>query len=539
MSNNPLNGGKDLRNVAGPVAHAYETTSEPLAFIVGPTGGGKTESSVRRILQVARTQHPSPKDSVRKCRVVCVGLTYRDLWDKAIPSYLKVFNKALGRWTGGQGDPATHVIDMVVVEPQSDGTTVRVPLHIEVLFRAKGGEQSLEDFVRGLETTCWWLQEADQLPPEILPLVTNRCGRYPEPDDRMDLDVAKALGLPAPFMGVWGDSNKPVKDSWLDVLAFGRHGEPGKLGRGLFLQPPALIEDAQTGRLVTNPKAENLHNLRKINPLYYEDMAAVMAKSESGAYDIGRLLMLKESFDRRGLPVYTSFNAARHAVASLAFDPRYPLLIGADTGNTLRHAAVFGQRVGNQCRFLCEIHARDTCSINAFSDKIRGVISTRFRQARDIEMVVDPAARSTMASQQDGHASITYAQFLAQMLEINVSLASSNDPGLRRSAMRDLLDRHDFAFFDQGQTPELQAALAGGYAYRKVGNAVSPEVNKNSPYSHIAEAAEYLAMLMTGPDLFWGPSASYGAGHGGAYGGYGGPKTGGGGEEITVRPLTC
>lgn len=484
------------------MARAYELSNEATSVIIGPTGGGKTESSVRRILRIARSQHPSPKDGIRKCRIVCVGPTYRDLWDKAIPSYWKVFPKSMGQWTGGKGDPATHIMDLNLVE-MVNGKRVETSLHIEVWFRAKGSEQNLEDFVRGLECTAWWLQEMDQLDASILSLVSNRVGRYPEPEDRWDPEDPihaahiKAMGWKPAFKGVWGDSNMPVIDSWLDKLAFKLKG----LGRGLFLQPPGLLDDG-----TVNPKAENLHNLRRIDPRTYAALAEGMLKAPdgNGQYDVDRLLKCKRMHDRRGRPVYDIFVETDVKVTGLTADPNQLLIIGADTGGTLKNAAVFMQpRRNGGVNCLAEISPRERqLTLTEFSHEILSILSMRFYTCRHVLLVIDPAAKAKMV---DGifHQDISYWQFLMAQTGLDTVPASTNDPGLRRTAGKRPMKEKNHLFIDADFCPDLMAALGGGYHFRKVGDAVSPEPAKND-YSHVAEAYEYGCLQIDGASIYYG-----------------------------------
>lgn len=498
---------KDLRITAGPVAFAFETNAEPLSVIIGPTGGGKTESSVRRILQIARSQHPSPKDGIRKCRIVCVGNTYRDLWDKAIPSYLKVFNRKFGAWTGGKGDPASHIMDLVMYEGP-----VEIPLHIEVWFRAKAGDQSIEDFVRGLECTAWWFQEMDQLDEAIPSLAINRVGRYPEPDDRWDpenpLHAAHILrmGWPPAFMGVWGDTNMPVVDSWLYRWAFVEK----KFGAGRFLQPPAVNDNGST-----NPKAENLHNLRKIpyDTDKFRDYYHFL-RSNMSDYDVDRLLKLKKCFDRRGKPVHPKFDRDKHVGSDLAYDPHQELVIGIDTGDTLKHAALFGQRTRyGHAEIFCELSPKDVQrSVEELCKELKAIVSLRFPKAHKIVLVVDPAATAQMTVQ--GHSEtrkVTYAQYIGVLTGWDVELAATNDPGLRRSAFDELLK--EGVYFDEYGCPDAIAAFEGGFVFRRVGDAVSPQVIKND-YSHLGEAGQYFALKLRGAP---GTSAHSAANDGGGY----------------------
>ena len=140
---------------AGPVERAYELSRQPVAMIVGPTGGGKSTGSARRCLRVATWQHASPRDGVRRARILCICPTYRRAWDTVMPSYFKVFPQTLGMFRGARGDPADHIFE---TEVMMGG--VRTRLHVEVLFRAVQ-EMDIEEFLRGFEFTALWLPEAD------------------------------------------------------------------------------------------------------------------------------------------------------------------------------------------------------------------------------------------------------------------------------------------------------------------------------------------------------------------------------------------
>ncbi|BBF79911.1 terminase [Asticcacaulis excentricus] len=359
-----------------------------------------------------------------------------------------------------------------------------MPIHIEVWFRAKSGEQSIEDFVRGLECTAWWLQEMDQLDQAILSLCVNRVGRYPEPDDRHTPEHVAAMGWAPAFTGVWGDSNMPVVDSWLYNMAFVEK----TFGPGLFLQPPAILEDG-----TENPRAENLHNLSKI-PIkaqyrsYYHQLSANMEE-----YDTRRLLKLVKAFDRRGQKVHLKYSPARHEVSGLLIDTHQPLIIACDTGDTLKHAAVFMQpTVNGRVRALDEISPKDRqTSLEEFASEIVAKYRMRFGRVRHVQIVCDPAAEAKMSVQgQNREVKITYAQYLAMLTEMDCEKAETNDPGFRKGAVTEFLDLHDGLLIDPEHCPDLVAAMDGGYCYRKVGNKVSPHVEKND-YSHLGEALEY------------------------------------------------
>lgn len=468
----------DLRNYAGPVARAYEHNRAPVSVIVGPTGGGKSQASARRILRVALMQHPSPKDGVRKCRITCVAPTYRILWDTAIQSYLKVYPKEWGRWTGARGDPAEHIFDLKI-----DGQQI----HIEVIFRALR-EESAEEFVRGRETTGWWFPEMDTMPAEdLLSLAVNRVGRYPEPDDRWEPEEAARLGLKPAWAGVFGDANAPVMGSWFHDRFYLRRENRD----GFYTQPSGLMADG-----ATNPEAENLHNLRRIDPDYYRNMAAKMSD-----YDVARLLKRRPGWPRLGKPVYEGFLDEVH-VSNVPLLPNRlaKVIIGADTGQTFKPSATFSQMtLSGQRQVKAEISpVGRQWDLPEFAEEIRRIMDTTFAGCTEAEICADPAAKAGMMHNRQ----ISHAQFLQAATQIAVRLAPSNKPEVRIGAVANRLKRMagpgEPALLISCDCPGLIAAYSGGYHFAKVGNAYSPLPDKKSEHSHEADADQYAELLISG-----------------------------------------
>jgi hypothetical protein len=485
----------DLRNYAGQVAKAYEHNRAPVSVIVGPTGGGKSQASARRILRVALMQHPSPRDGVRKCKICCVAPTYRQLWDTAIKSYAKVWPISWGKWSGAKGDPADHVFDL----SWKFGAGEPEPIHIEVEFRALRDE-SAEEFVRGREVTGWWIPEMDTLAAEdLLSLTSNRVGRYPEPEDRWDPEEAIRRGWRPAWKGVFGDSNAPVHGSWFHDKFYVRRENRD----GFYVQPAGLLGDG-----TTNPEAENLHNLRKIEADYYRKMAADMSD-----YDIARLLMCRPGWPRLGKPVYMSFADEVH-VAKTQLEPERgrKLIIGADAGQTFNSAATFSQLAwSGQRRLLHEISPTvRKMDIQEFGQEIRRIKDTVFPMVEEAEICVDPAAKAGMSQNK----AISHAQYLQALTGIAVRLAPTNKPELRIGVIEQRLKRmvapSQPALLIDPRCSGVIAAYSGGYHYAKTGNVYSPLPDKKSEHSHIADADQYAELLVSGLGLGGGfipPSA--------------------------------
>jgi hypothetical protein len=473
-------GGLRTWEYAGPVARAYETTRSPIAMIVGPTGGGKSTASARRCLRVATWQHPSPRDGVRRARIVVICPTYRRAWDTVMPSYFKVFPQTMGTFRGSRGDPADHIFDIELLLRGK-----REVCHVEVLFRAVLADADIEDFFRGLEVTAFWLPEADTNADlaTILSLGSNRLGRYPEPDDRPE-DAEPA------YAGLFGDANAPVIGTAFHTRFYLKrmpNDEPAPGTDRLFNQPGAFTANA-----------ENLKNLRKIRTDYYAHMA-----TQLDVYDKRRMLDSLPGFGRLGLAVHPNFDPDRHvAIQPIELDRFSPVYIGVDAGsNTLHPGAVFYQKgYSGQWRACAEIHvAEGQMNNNAFAEAINKTLHSRFQgliQHVGAMICIDPAAAG-------GNAMSEYntALSLQALTEIEVMIAPSNKPADRRSALDRLLlanvGPRTPAYVVDPQCVGLIAGLSGGYHYPRHGKLVSQIPAKNV-YSHVCEAAEYAPLTIDG-----------------------------------------
>lgn len=468
----------DLRRweFVGPVAKAYELCRAPLAMIQGPVGGGKTTASSRRYLRVATWQEPSPRDRVRKARILCICPTYRRAWDTIMPSYFKVFPQTMGEFRGSRGDPADHIFDLQVRVAGEPST-----LHIETLFRAVN-DLDIEDFLRGFEVTAIHLPEADTNTDlgQLLSLGGSRVGRYPEPEDRPEVSEA--------YSGIFGDANAPViGTAFYDRMHLKRmpDGTAAPLSDRLFLQPSGF-----------SPNAENIKNLRKIRADFYEHM-----QTQLDQYDVGRMIKNRPGFGRHGMPVHPNFDQERHvAKQALEVDRYSPVYIGVDAGsNTLKPAATFSQRTySGQWRKLREIYLPDGIQMNTadFGYAIRRVMDADLRHAPGAMLCLDPAAGGRNASSE-----FTTAQELQGSTGIEAQLAPSNQPKHRRSATDRLLKAsagpgEPAVIIDPSMIGTIQGYV-GGFHYKRRGQVVALSPEKNS-FSHVIEADEYAHLCIEG-----------------------------------------
>lgn len=428
--------------------------------------------------------------------MTCITPNYRNAWRTVIPSYqqvvkqLGVLDPKYGTWTGGRDSPAKHVFDVTMPElrrPHARHEAERRgQVHVEVEFAALN-DTSLEEFVRGYQTTCWWIPEMDQMPRDLIGLAANRVGRYPMPRDRPDPN-----GEPT-YAGVFGDANVPDIDSWF----YEQWWLPGnrKENWHLFRQPGGF-----------HPDAENLENLRKINPRYYEVMAADMER-----WAVRRFIDCRPGYSRHGLPVHEDFDDDRHVSKTrIEVDPYQEILIGADGGgNTNMPAASFMQRaIDGRWTVLAEFAPDQNTSAQEFGFRIQQILNTRIKRARGAVIIGDPAM--LIVSPLSPH---TYAQQLQISSGVEVRPAPSQDPKLRRGGLKAVLRRSPRQrpdFLVDPECPSLIRALAGGFRYNKKDKEKGDLRPVKNQHSHIAESCEYGVLGGEGLTGFFSPVAGGG-----------------------------
>lgn len=284
----------------GPVISAFMASTAPVVGVMGPIGGGKTISTFYKHLRFALMAHASPVDGLRRYRLTTVRETYRQLNKTTIPSWNKYFPKTVGKWQGGGGEPAMHLVSFDL----PDGTRLEF-WHDFIAI----GDQSVEDALRGYESTAFFLNEFDRLPEEVLPYAISRTGRYPD----------MIHGGPG-WHGVTADFNAPnTENHAAKSFIFNKPEE-----WAFFRQPSGLA-----------PNAENLDNLPAG---YYQ--AQMTGQPE---WFVRRMIRNELGYSREGQPVFGEFDDDFHvAKEPIKPDPNLPIVLGGDGGRT--PSIVFLQR---------------------------------------------------------------------------------------------------------------------------------------------------------------------------------------------------
>lgn len=327
----------------GPVSEAYYWDDADVVGICGPVGSGKTTTKNKRKLRRAIMMPKSTIDGVRRYKVVFIRETYRQLWSTTIPSYLETFPKELGKWSGGRGDPVTHVIKF---------EDAYGPIEFIAEFMAFGDDPVAS--MRGMQTTDIDLNEADTMVVEILTVGIGRIDRYPAREHFAGLpDELRSYGC------IDCDFNAPDEDNWVYGVFY---DEEKRLETAAALsselpvgaKPIELKFYNQPG--YGEPGCENLQNL---GPTYYQRQIATMKLAGRGDM-VARLIRNEIVYLKAGDPVFEREFMQRIHVSDtpLKAVPGVPLRLGLDQG--FKAAAVVAQCLDeHRWLILGELHFPD------------------------------------------------------------------------------------------------------------------------------------------------------------------------------------
>jgi len=319
--------GMTMRQV-GPVAHAFRTDKAAVSTIMGPYGSAKTTTGMQKVLNSVMWQPPGP-DGVRRARWCIVRDTYGHLEANIMADWFMWFPKTEKNYNLRQN---THKLNIDI--PIAGGQVMR--LYLEVLFRAVES-QSAEELFKGLALTGLWLNEMDTLHYDVFKYGFPRLGRYRPP------------GTPiGGWSGLIGDMNAPAEDNWTYDFNVNKNigltEDQMREYRKVFGDNFRVNFHVQPGGL--DAGAENLANLP---PGYYDRIQIGMSEQEKR-----RFIHNKFGAVRDGNPVYTQYSDERHCVRDLKVDPRVPVSLALDGGNT--PACLFGQKMPNgQIRVVDEV----------------------------------------------------------------------------------------------------------------------------------------------------------------------------------------
>lgn len=457
---NASSGTTEIGYTAPKTVAQYMASQARMRVIKGPQGSGKSSGSVMLFLKVMQEQEPD-WDGMRRTRFLVVRNTMPQLKLTAIKTFLDwIPDGALGDW---KETDKTYKFRFNDVES-------------EVIFLALDTAEDVAKLL-SLEATATYFNEFREIDSNIYEGMTRRVGRYPS-----------KKGGPGPtWYGIWADTNPPRVGSW-------HHRMMENLDENLDPLPARTDEWAwdvyhqPSGR---SPEAENLENLPEgyynaegLTPAY----VTTMIDGEYGP-----------SLD--GLPVFgATFSAAIHtAQQALLWVDRVQLVAGLDAG--LTPAIVFAQELPSgkvNVVGAVTLAKGETMGMERFlKDRVLPYMRTKFPglNPNGVLVCADPACW------QRGQANeVTVADILTRF-RFGVKRAPTNDLEPRISAVEALLQRRvgtEAALRIDKGCRALINALEFGYIFKKDKNGNGAESPSKNEHSHIADAFQYLALLLGG-----------------------------------------
>jgi Phage terminase large subunit len=420
---------------------------------MGPIGSGKSVASVVEIIRKSSLQEPNSK-GIRETRWAVIRNTYRELVDTTIKTFFDWVDKDLGVFR--QMDMSFFM--KVKLE---DGTS----MHCEVLFRALDKPDDIRKLL-SLELTGAWINEAREVPKQVLDMLQGRVGRFPSKRD-----------TGATWSGIIMDTNPPDTDHWWYNLFEVTRPKDFKL----FKQPGGL-----------DPSAENIANLPD---RYYDKMMSGKDGEWVNVYIHGKYGFLSD-----GRPVYPEYNDSIHSsLDTVELEGSQTIYVGIDFG--LTPAATFAVLLpDNQFAVFDEL-VTDNMGAVKFAQLLREKMHSYIKQGHTFEIYGDPAGEQRAQTDE------TTPFMVLWNSGIEAWPCYTNDFTIRREAVATRLlqltitGRPSFCIY--GGAPMARRAHAGGYKFKRVqvsGTERYMDKPDKGRYSHVAESLQYCILGALGDD---------------------------------------
>lgn len=457
----------------------------PIDGIIGPIGSGKTVAACIKVFVLAMEQ-PVQKDGWRRSRWAVVRNTNPMLELTTIPTWLSWFPEDyFGKFNWSP--PFTHHI-------RHEG----MKLDMEVVFIPLDRPDQVRNLL-SMELTGGFVNEAREVPREILTALRSRCGRYPSLRD-----TDGQMG----WAGVLFDTNAPEDELHYLMMWSGRTEPPDWMsamdrrlmfkpeGITIMWQPPALVPvKDKAGNVLEfedNPKAENVSHLRGGMAYYRAQLAG-----QTTAWVLN-MICCEARAAAATRPVHPTFRRALHVAGRpLEWVAGRPALFGMDFARN--PALVLAQEVDGQLRYLREWIGQNE-SVEQFLARVIPEINAFYPGALGGKPAYRGWGDPSGSARTGADDNTAFRQSRASGLVLVP--APTNDPDERQAALDRRLDRlvsgdASVVFCPRG-CPTMIAGYEAMYRFRrlKVSGTIdqfTEEVEKNL-YSHVCEAGEYLVL---------------------------------------------
>lgn len=420
---------------------------------------GKSTVCVMEVINLAMAQ-PKQHDGIRRARVAVIRNTYPELKDTTLKTWLQWLPEPeFGRW-----HETSHTYFLTGIPG----------LEVEVLFRALDRPDHIKHLL-SLELSFAWVNEAREVPWEIVQGLGGRIDRYPARRDG---------GVTHPCIIM--DTNPPDDDSWWFNLFEVRRPDNAVL----YKQPSGL-----------SPQAENLKNLPDG---YYTEMAKTADPEFLKVYVHGQY-----GFTLDGKPVYPGYNDSLHCVEFEVPRTLDRLYRGWDFG--LTPACVLSFMSDGQWRTFHEFTVDDGDSIffAPFADRVINDTLSQYPQFADkrnrpkLVDIGDPSGNNRTATAQSSEEATCFAVARGRGIDMRggdqaVSLRLDSV----KYALSNLIGEGRPAAIIHPRCTVLRKGYMGRYQYRRmqIGGTTARyhvEPDKNL-YSHVHDANQYIAAHLFG-----------------------------------------
>lgn len=450
----------EIGYVAPPTVARYMASKARMRVIKGPQGSGKSSGSVMLFLKEMQEQEPD-WDGKRRTRYLVVRNTMPQLRLTTIKTFLDwIPDGALGDWRETE---KTYRFRFNDVES-------------EVIFLALDTAEDVAKLL-SLECSSTYFNEFREIAPEIYEGMTRRVGRYPS-----------KKGGPGPTQyGIWADTNPPRVGSW-------HHRMMENLDENLDPLPERTDEWAWDVYHQPSGRSEAAENLENLPKGYYD------AEGLSPAY-VTTMIDGEYGPSLDGLPVFgATFSAAMHvAKDALLWVDRAQMVAGLDAG--LTPAIVFAQELpSGKVNVVGTVTLKkgETMGMERFlKDRVLPYMRTKFPGLNPQQVMVcaDPACWQRSQANE-----VTVAEVIARY-GFRIVKAPTNDLEPRISAVESVLQR--WVGVEAGLRVDkgcraLVNALEFGYIFKKDKNGNGSESPVKNEHSHVADAFQYLCLLLGG-----------------------------------------
>jgi hypothetical protein len=448
----------------------------PVDCLIGPIGSGKSAGTAIRLFLHACEQ-PRSADGWRRTRWAVLRNTFDELRRTTIPGWLEWF-------------PEEHFGPMNWTPPFRH--TIRLPdlkVEMEVWFVPVDNADAVKKLL-SWNLTGGWINEAREVPREVVIALRSRCGRYPSLKDLAEPTRPGWAGVimdtNAPedelhYLCMWAGWTEPPE--WMDNATRAMMTKPDEVN--IFVQPPGLLveRDSKGGvkGFKPNPKAENLKNLR---PGYYQSQLS----GNLSAWVLNMVCCeIRKASDVR--LVYPSYVREVHVAGSkLEWDPKKRLLVGMDFA---RNPAVVVAQEDDELRVLREWIGVNVDVAAFVRDKVVPEMNQLFPGWEQLSGWGDPAGSGRTGG--DEKTSFQHAR------EGGLALvpAWTNDPDERQRAVTRRLERRNGILISPVCTT-LIGGFNGGYRFERLKVEGTLDQYRDAPqknlFSHVHDALQALVL---------------------------------------------